>query len=555
MIFTYDNAFRYFTYRLPEEKIPARDSFVARCPFHPDRTSSLSVKLSDGVWKCHAGCGQGGILDFEKMMFPGGDLDSWWEAINRICGLEPNKRGSKPKGDLIATYEYLDPQGKVLYQKLRYAPKDFIQRAPKGNGGWTYNLSNIPKVLYRLPEVMTSQVILVAEGEKDADNLRALDWQSLANGKPFPKVAATCNFDGAGPGKWKEFYSPYFAGKTAVIFPDNDEPGRIHAAEVAKAIASFAFNVKIVRLPVEKEHGDVSDYLADGHTVAELMDLIKKTPKWEQPAGEEKAVGPFLVPPSEITRQAQIIQWIVPGVIHRGSKGLIVASPKAGKSMVAVDLAVALASQQSWLGLPIPERQFKTAVISREDGPAMTKRRVWQFALARNVAMVQLDQWIRFNTHEQKAQFSIQSETDCLEVIKWLKQEEIEFCIFDVLNVLHSADENSNTDMTAVMKRFDAIQEASGVDLAVIHHDKKDSSAGQKKPRGASSIDSWWEWKISISPDPDNEDAKMVYFGSKATMAHPPTKIMFVNDGEAIRIVPATSAYDPPAASLFKSKH
>lgn len=556
MIFTYDNAFRYFTYRLPEEKIPARDSFVARCPFHPDRTGSLSINLKDGVWKCHAGCGAGGILDFEKMMFPAGNLDSWWESINKICGLEPNRSGNKPQGKLVATYDYVDPSGKLLYQKLRYDPKQFIQRAPKDNGGWTYTLNGIPRVLYQLPKVMTSQVVLVAEGEKDADNLNALDWDSLKNGlKPVVHPVATCNFDGAGPGKWKDYYSPFFAGKVAVIFPDNDEPGKIHAAEVAAAVAPFAHRIKIVQLPGLGEHGDVSDYLKD-HTVADLMDAIRKTAPWSPPKPEEKPLKPFLVPPSEITKQTQTVEWIIPGVIHRGSKGLIVASPKAGKSMVAVDLAVALAAQQSWLGLAAPERQFRTAVISREDSPGLTKHRVWQFALARNVSMAQLDHWIRFNTHEQRATFSIQNEADCLEVIKWLKQEEIEFCIFDVLNVLHTADENSNTDMTAVMKRFDAIREATGVDLVVIHHDKKDSSPGQKKPRGASSIDSWWEWKVSISPDADNEEIKMIYFGSKATMAHCPTKVTFANDGEAIRIIPSTTDRyaTTPEASGFKNQ-
>ncbi len=215
-------------------------------------------------------------------MFPGGNLDSWWEAINRICGLAPYKRGTAPKGELVATYYYVDPSGKLLYQKLRYAPKDFIQRAPKENGGWTHNLANVPKALYRLPELVVCQVALIAEGEKDVDNLRALDWDSIANGKPMPKVGATCNFDGAGKGKWKESYSPFFAGRTVFIFPDNDEAGRIHAADVAAAVAKFASRVSIVELPGLAEHGDISDYLK-AHSPSELFALMKAAPVWAPP--------------------------------------------------------------------------------------------------------------------------------------------------------------------------------------------------------------------------------------------------------------------------------
>ena len=537
MIFTFEQSRNYFAYRLPDENVSARDSVSVRCPFHPDRTASMSLKLSEAVWMCHAGCGGGGILDFERKMFPDGDLDAWWGSITKICGLEPNKRGNRDLGKLVATYDYTDAAGKLLFQKLRYEPKNFIQRAPKGKDGWEYRLGTITKPLYHLPEVIVSRVVMVTEGEKDADAILALDWPSLSNGKPIPPIAATCNFDGAGPGKWKDEYAPYFAGKAAVIFPDNDAPGLAHAEQVAVSVSRYAHSVKVVELPGLAEHGDISDYLAS-HTLADLWSLLKKTPHWKHPE-EDKEVRQFFVCPSKIMRGTPEVEWIVPGVIHRGGKGLIVAAPKAGKSMVAVDLAVALAAQQSWLGQPCLSRRVRTAVVSREDGPALTKRRVAQLAMARGVTMELLDQWVRVNTYEQSSSFSIQSDADLEEIVRWIKQEEVEFCIFDVLNVLHGADENSNTAMTQVMKRFDSIKAATGVDLAVIHHDKKDSASGNKKPRGASAIDSWWEWKVSVSPQVEDEQVKVIHFGSKAAVPHAAITVEFRSDGEAILIVPA----------------
>ena len=35
------------------------NEFNVKCPFHDDRTPSLSINIDKGVWVCHAGCGKG----------------------------------------------------------------------------------------------------------------------------------------------------------------------------------------------------------------------------------------------------------------------------------------------------------------------------------------------------------------------------------------------------------------------------------------------------------------------------------------------------------------
>lgn len=36
----------------------------AKCPFHEDRTASLSANMQHGGWHCHAGCGSGDLICF-----------------------------------------------------------------------------------------------------------------------------------------------------------------------------------------------------------------------------------------------------------------------------------------------------------------------------------------------------------------------------------------------------------------------------------------------------------------------------------------------------------
>jgi DNA primase len=45
-----------------------------------------------------------------------------------------------------------------------------------------------------------------------------------------------------------------------VILPDNDEPGRLHAQQVATSVYNVAASVKVLHLPDLPEKGDVSDW-------------------------------------------------------------------------------------------------------------------------------------------------------------------------------------------------------------------------------------------------------------------------------------------------------
>ena len=85
-------------------------------------------------------------------------------------------RGDKPKGKIVATYDYTDADGKLLYQVLRLEPKDFRQRRPDGNGKWIWKLDD-RRVPYRLPELLKypDATIFICEGEKDADRVAELE--------------------------------------------------------------------------------------------------------------------------------------------------------------------------------------------------------------------------------------------------------------------------------------------------------------------------------------------------------------------------------------------
>ncbi len=221
----------------------------ATCPAHDDAEPSLSIaEGKDGriLIHCHASCPTAALLEVVGL---------------RMSDLMP---GAK---QIVTTYDYQDEQGTLLYQSVRFNPKEFRQRRPDGNGSWIWNLDGVRRVPYRLAELVKAdrkQLVFVVEGEKDCDNLSKLG------------LVATTNPGGAG--KWKSAYNVSLRGRHVVVLPDNDDPGRKHAKQVAASLKGVAAGIKVVELPGLPEKGDVSDWLDAGGTRDKLLSLVKQTP-------------------------------------------------------------------------------------------------------------------------------------------------------------------------------------------------------------------------------------------------------------------------------------
>ncbi len=237
---------------------------------------SLSIRVDEGTWYDNqAGCG-GGTLDLirvRKKLDKEGALD-WLAEQKLITG--------RPK--IVATYDYKGADGALLYQVVRFDPKDFRQRRPNGPGKWLWKMQGVQRVPYRLPELLTAigqgRAVYIAEGEKGVNSLVGLG------------LDATCSPGGAG--KWRLEYNRHFAGADVVILPDNDPqatdpngaprwhpdgrpvlPGQDHAADVAKHLRGIATRVRVVMLPGLPIKGDVFDWITAGGTAAQLAELAE----------------------------------------------------------------------------------------------------------------------------------------------------------------------------------------------------------------------------------------------------------------------------------------
>jgi 5S rRNA maturation endonuclease (ribonuclease M5) len=229
------------------EAVRSGSEWRAICPRHSDDHPSLSISEEKSVFHCF-GCGWAGKLYHEPL--------------------------KKEKKKIIATYDYTDEEGNLLFQIVRYEPKDFRVRRRGENGQWVYNLNGVKLVPYGLSQVIGSKdTVFICEGEKDCENLRSLGF-----------TVTTAPF---GAKKWREEFNKFFRDREVIILPDNDFSGLEHAVTIAKSLNGKTKSLHILdpKSLNLKEKGDISDWIERGGTKDQLLKLLSDPNSflnWEQ---------------------------------------------------------------------------------------------------------------------------------------------------------------------------------------------------------------------------------------------------------------------------------
>lgn len=175
------------------------------------------------------------------------------------------KNGSRERKKTETVFLYQDAEGNDAFEVVRIPPKQFRVRYKDESGKyvWKAPAKNYP---YRLPSLLNAprdEVIYVTEGEKDADTLRSLG------------LTATTMRGGTGNTKLWAPWGVTFQGRIVCILPDNDDPGRLHAARVAEYLRPHAAVVLLLLLPGLPPKGDVTDWLKiEGNTPERFKDLV-----------------------------------------------------------------------------------------------------------------------------------------------------------------------------------------------------------------------------------------------------------------------------------------
>jgi putative DNA primase/helicase len=159
-----------------------------------------------------------------------------------------------------------------------------------------------------------------------------------------------------GAGKWKSIYDRYFGGRDVIIIPDNDEPGRNHAKQVARSLKGIARSVRIAELPDLPEKGDVSDFLLPltDATKEDFLNLIC-LPELERKDESRTDDYHFISGNVLLAMPKPEVEWIWDGILGAGHLGLVMGKPKAGKTYFTFNLAVAVSRGTAFLGREVTQ--------------------------------------------------------------------------------------------------------------------------------------------------------------------------------------------------------
>jgi 5S rRNA maturation endonuclease (ribonuclease M5) len=304
----------------------------------------VSVNVDKEIFHCNDCQVGGSVIDWIAIESNKNPLEVFREMAMALGGKNEEFRHTQRdrpsvtpnSSKVVKTYDYTDEQGNLIYQVVRYEPKDFRQRKPDGKGGWDWSMEGVTRVLYRLASVLKAQLVVCAEGEKDCDTLVELGF------------VATCNVGGAE--KWLGAYSDFLAGKDIIIVPDNDEKGVSHAKIIADSLEDKANSIKVVAMP--KPYKDSTEFVQaqpDKLKAAEaIREMFEKAPHTlkplplfsiqelermytkfqEQPGTNSISLGNFL--PS-----FNAMRPFIPGEVI-----MLIASTGVGKTVVAQKIAI-----------------------------------------------------------------------------------------------------------------------------------------------------------------------------------------------------------------------
>jgi hypothetical protein len=393
------------------------------------------------------------------------------------------------KGRLVATYDYTDASGRLLYQVERWEPKKFTQRRPDGHGGWIYEgvFDGISRVPYRLKELATELAnfpdspVFVCEGEKDTDNIRVLG------------LTATC----VAGGVWTPDIATMLKGRDVIYLEDNDNAGRQKSAKAARALFSVAASVRIAHFPDLPEKGDVSDWIQldpKNHNADALIERCRGVPLWEPPAAEAPAVGKE---PAEASPQpSETIpdlgewdagddidlppprHWLLANQFCRRFLSGLLAPGATGKTALRTLQALSLATRKDLCGQHV-FRRCRVLMVSLEDDKDELKRRVAAASMYHDISPAELKGWLFLAAPKGFKLAEVNNkgarQIGILEKMlrRTIEQRKPDLVMLDPFIKLHALEENDNGAMDFVCDLL--VQLAIEYDIAVDapHHTKK----------------------------------------------------------------------------------
>jgi hypothetical protein len=286
------------------------------------------------------------------------------EAIVATLGLSmgdlfPDADGAytKPRPVSTQVFAIRSASGAVVAEHVRTNFDD---------GGKTYSwrrngrpglhgLSPTDLPLYGMPAITTTEpgsTVLLVEGEKATDALTrngAVAFGTVTGANTIPSDTVL----------------EQLRGFDVILWADNDQPGRTHVRRIGDRLVALGLGCRVLTWADAPASGDAADYFAMGGTTEGLRALMTEATILDS------RFGPIGNPPNRASEDRPIFRltpladlmaepepdtaWLVDGILPASGVSLLAAKPKVGKSTLARNLALAVASGEPFLGRAVTQ--------------------------------------------------------------------------------------------------------------------------------------------------------------------------------------------------------
>ena len=190
-----------------------------------------------------------------------------------------------------------------------------------------------------------------------------------------------------------------------------------------------------------------------------------------KPAQAGDSLEPAIVSVGELVKANPALRPpVMHGLLREGETMNVIAAPKTGKSWLTLDLAIAVATGQPWLGM-YPTESGEVLIIDNELHAETSAHRIPKVAEARGVAMRQIATSLSIDNlrgrlrdmHQMAAYFDV------------IEPGRFKVIVLDAFYrfIPRDGDENDNGTMRDIYNSLDAYAKRLGCCFILIHHSSK----------------------------------------------------------------------------------
>lgn len=163
-------------------------------------------------------------------------------------------------------------------------------------------------------------------------------------------------------------------------------------------------------------------------------------------------------------------EYVIDGLLRRGEVMNLIAAPKMGKSFMVYNLAISLASGGQWMGY-VANKPVRVLIADNELHEEELAHRVGQVANGLGVDVAEISDRLHF-TCLRGSDVDVAGLTAKLEEVGG---ERFDIIVIDALYRIlpKGASENSNSDMTSLYNRIDALAAKNSAAVICVHHTSK----------------------------------------------------------------------------------